>query len=552
MNKFYISLVKRLTCVVLAGLIIGTLSLSPVQADQDNPKFINGKMAYVDGQPGSDIIWLRNGDGSNPVQFHSSSNIISSPAFSPNGKKIAFNQGTPAEIYVKNIDGTGLINLTNNSGRDEGPAWAPYGDKIAFVSDRGRSTADYRLYMMNSDGTNQIPIFEGASQMDRFPQWSPDGKKIYYNSSRAGTGEDVYVYDTVAQTTTQFTNLPGSVVSPTVSPDGTKVVFAHAGTGDTKLQLYVQNADGTNFKKLFQLCSDQYSQYPLWSPDGRKILFMSECGTVPETKLYMINADGSGSAQLISSASEDVWTKPGWQRVPVSTIVETPGSGIIVVDQDGDHEDVDYEIHPKHEVFIAGKSGNVIVHAEGVLKGTGATAHVTVEANGRLAPGRSPGCLSTDNLVLTDGSIYEAELGGTTRCAQYDGTDATGTISLGNSSLEIKLYNGFVPTIGNTFTIISNDNSDAITGTFSGLVEGAKVTANGIEYFISYVGGDGNDVVLSVSNIVDATAAQASSVPGVPNTGMKILLAKPVIVFAITSSTALLLWVLSRFYESTR
>lgn len=56
MNKFYISLVKRLTCVVLAGLIIGTLSLSPVQADQDNPKFINGRMAYVDGQASNAVV----------------------------------------------------------------------------------------------------------------------------------------------------------------------------------------------------------------------------------------------------------------------------------------------------------------------------------------------------------------------------------------------------------------------------------------------------------------------------------------------------------------
>ena len=78
--------------------------------------------------------------------------------------------------------------------------------------------------------------------------------------------------------------------------------------------------------------------------------------------------------------------------------------------------------------------------------------------------------------------------------------DVTGTVSLGGSNLNFELdalsNTGFAP--GFTLTIINNDGDDAIANTFNGLPEGSSFTAHGATFFITYRGGDGNDVTLHV------------------------------------------------------
>ena len=63
--------------------------------------------------------------------------------------------------------------------------------------------------------------------------------------------------------------------------------------------------------------------------------------------------------------------------------------------------------------------------------------------------------------------------------------------------------------IGDQFTILNNDLADAVTGTFNGLPEGSTLSANGFKFTISYVGGTGNDVVLTVTDVPGAQAGSS-------------------------------------------
>ena len=72
-----------------------------------------------------------------------------------------------------------------------------------------------------------------------------------------------------------------------------------------------------------------------------------------------------------------------------------------------------------------------------------------------------------------------------------------GEVFIGLAALELERPPGFTPPPRSTFTIVDNDGSDPINGTFAGLDEGATVSADGYPFRISYVGGDGNDIVLS-------------------------------------------------------
>jgi autotransporter-associated beta strand protein len=136
------------------------------------------------------------------------------------------------------------------------------------------------------------------------------------------------------------------------------------------------------------------------------------------------------------------------------------------------------------------------VNSGGTLGGHGTTGVVNVASGGHLAPGNSPGLLSTGNLSLVSGATFEEEIGGTAAGSGYDQVRVNGSVNLGNATLNISLVNSFVVTATDNFTIINNDGSDAVTGQFAGLVEGARLAVGSRTFIITYHGGDGNDVVL--------------------------------------------------------
>lgn len=181
------------------------------------------------------------------------------------------------------------------------------------------------------------------------------------------------------------------------------------------------------------------------------------------------------------------------------------------------------------------------VTSTGSLGGSGSVGDVTTQSGGVLAAGNSPGCFSTGNLVLVSGSTFLQEIAGTTVCTQYDQTRVTGTVSLGNATLTVSLLSGFVPAAGQSYTIIENDGSDAVTGTFTGLAQNATFTASGVVYRINYSGGTGNDVVLSVV-----------SVPATPDTGFALVTSNPLISLLTASLASVSILYLGRRYATAK
>jgi autotransporter-associated beta strand protein len=173
---------------------------------------------------------------------------------------------------------------------------------------------------------------------------------------------------------------------------------------------------------------------------------------------------------------------------------------------------------------VDGTRSDVTVDDGGTLKGNGTVGLLFVNAGGTIAPGHSPGCISSQDLTLS--GAYQVEVGGTTACSGYDQLKVTGTVDVTNGTLSTALYNGFVPSVGHAYTIIDNDSNDAVTGTFNGLAEGASFTAQGVTYRVTYVGGDGNDVVLTVTAVDAAVAGAASKAP---NTGFQLLATHPAV-----------------------
>ncbi len=147
---------------------------------------------------------------------------------------------------------------------------------------------------------------------------------------------------------------------------------------------------------------------------------------------------------------------------------------------------------------------SISVISSGLLGGnlTSGSLGAILANGGTLSPGNSGDptgtIISTSAGLALDiraGSTLAIQLGGSST-SDYDRFIANGLVNLGGG-LSLSLVNGFVPVEGMTFTLVSNDASDAVSGTFSGLSNGATVVASSSIFTINYAGGDGNDVVLT-------------------------------------------------------
>lgn len=215
-------------------------------------------------------------------------------------------------------------------------------------------------------------------------------------------------------------------------------------------------------------------------------------------------AAGAAGTLVIDSSNNTSKTPNGTSEAAAETIT---------VEKGDDQPNTAVTIGNNQIYIINGVRGDTTVGVGGILKGTGTVGALTVL--GKVAPGLSPGCLSSGNLILQPDSIYEIELGGKEACSGYDQLKVTGTVQVGGN-LSLSLFNGFKPAQGQTYTIVDNDGSDAVTSTFTNLAEGATFTVNGYVFKISYIGGSGNDVTLTVMNV-----------PATPDTGFGNLQVNP-------------------------
>jgi TolB protein len=285
----------------------------------------NGRIAYVSNLPsGLHEIYTMNPDGTDRKQLTNNSTYDTSPAYSPDGKKIAFvsqREGQVSgvhreQIYTMNAaDGTDQKNLTNSTdGRD--PAYSPNGKKIAFV---GQGEDEDILVMDATDGTDQknltnTPPVNGHEVRERDPAYSPDGTKIvFYKESFRPHDVDLYTMNAnrtwlkpwVKPAVKQITDYRGQEYSPDWSPSGQRIVFYNESS-NKGLRIFTIRPDGTDRQLVAQDGED-----PVWSPDGRKIAFTRD------GRVYTVNPDGTGESEVLgtpeTSLSEIL---PNWGQRP--------------------------------------------------------------------------------------------------------------------------------------------------------------------------------------------------------------------------------------------
>ncbi|UCC69658.1 MAG: PD40 domain-containing protein [Armatimonadota bacterium] len=298
--------------------------------------------AYVATVGQNEEIYISTLDNSWTKRLTRSEEQDSSPAWSFDGKKVAFVRS--ADIYTIRIDESGLKRLTadEHHNADGSPTWSPDGKSIAFTS-RGGWSEDHKnweIYRINVDGSGLMRLtYSDRNNVD--PLWSPDGTMIAFRSMGPPTVVDPRTGHHVDPETghrpstrlysmwedgTGLIELADNIAyGPFLwSPDSSKMAYV-IGEGESK-GLYVVSADAASTSKI---AANTYG-IPAWSPDSRQIAFASYDRT--GMQIRTANSDGSGS-KAITTAGRILEAPVQW--LPDGTIVLVGRTYIGAVNADG-------------------------------------------------------------------------------------------------------------------------------------------------------------------------------------------------------------------------
>lgn len=218
------------------------------------------RLAYVSFEGRRSSIYIQDVASGSREVVAEGPGLNSAPAWSPDGSRLALTmsrEGNP-DIYVMDLASRRLQRLTEDPAIDTEAAWMPDGRSLVFTSDRGGGP---QIYQVSADGGSARRLTFDKGNYNARPRVSADGRYIAMVSGGRG-GYDIAVLDTVSGDFRTVT-ASGSAESPSFAPNGSMLVYATSAGGVSGLA--VVSTDG-RVRQSYDLQGGGEVMEPAWGP----------------------------------------------------------------------------------------------------------------------------------------------------------------------------------------------------------------------------------------------------------------------------------------------
>ena len=260
------------------------------------------RIAYVTKRGQNFNLWVADADGEGPQSALASSEPIISPAWSPNGRQLAYVsfEARKPTIYVHEV-ATGKRRLVANfKGSNSAPAWSPDGKTLAVTLSRDGGS---QLNLLDSSVPGSEPRrIAQSSAIDTEPVFTADGKSIYFVSDRGGSPQ-IYRVPVTGGNPERVTFSGSYNISPAISPDGRWLAYISRVNGAFKL--HVMDLSSNTATALTDTIADER---PSFSPNSRLLIYATQ--QQGKEALMTTTLDGKIKARL-AGQNGDI-REPNW------------------------------------------------------------------------------------------------------------------------------------------------------------------------------------------------------------------------------------------------